>query len=218
MRLAIHIPIWKRPELTTRVLAYYQQFDAEIVVIGSEGDVSREMAGDHHYVEAPNEPLSAKFNAGMRYCRDLDVDGVLCVGSDDIITPALWKWVSEDEDDIRGVLDSYLVSMVEKKAYYWSGYEGPREGETVGAGRRLSRSLLDRLDWSPWRGDLDRGCDSGMSEKLRKLDVTVRAAHMAEAGAIACLKTNENLNLIDAHDNLTPVHFDRLMKEFRGWK
>jgi hypothetical protein len=52
--------------------------------------------------------------------------------------------------------------------YRYLGYpkDNPRYNETLGAGRVLSKRLLENLNYNPWKDGLSKGLDGSMWEKL----------------------------------------------------
>lgn len=206
-KLCLVIPIWQRPALTNHLLTYYHALfvpgiDLEIVVVGSEGDVSRRIARGLNYLEVENEPLDAKYDAGIEFCRRFDPDAVCLVGSDDFITEPYFSWGMEQlhtKYDMVGLLDFYLVDIPTSRVFYWGGYHGSRAGETIAAGRMYSRRLLDRLDWKPYLGPEGHvGCQRDDERALAHvLDVkgAIRAINMAHIGCqYWAVKTGNEFN------------------------
>ncbi len=155
-------------------------------------------------MHADNEPLGAKWNAGMDSLRALDVDGVLVLGSDDLINEGLlsaWRTELKAGTPLAGLLDLFVVRRGDSRALYWPGYpEGPRFGETVGAGRLLSAELLDRVDWRPWPDEVNRRLDGAMMTRLRRVapDLVARERRvgMQEIGAVLVdVKTDPDVDM-----------------------
>lgn len=205
--IAILIAFHKRPDVTRVVMRHYQRLadkrgDLYLVAVGSEGEESRKLAEENGwlYVEAPNSPLSDKLSAGLAKCRELKPDGVLCMGSDDLVTET---WIDECADldprlpqSVIGLLDMYLVRRGTWEAVHWRGYEGRREGETVGAHRFFPASALDALGWKLWPAGLERNLDAGLTARLAENDIEVIGTTM-EAAKCAAIG-------ISGVENLTP--------------
>lgn len=107
-------------------------------------------------IEAPNSPLSQKWNAGIAYAWIFKPDAVVLVGSDDLLNAAYFEYAAALPET---VLYSELSSL-----YFYDLASGqcafvPRF--RVHPGRMFRRELLDRCRWRPYRGDLDRNVDSG---------------------------------------------------------
>jgi hypothetical protein len=171
VRIGLLIPVWQRHELARIVLAHYAKLKvngAEIVsvVVGSEGDASRALADEVGalYVEAPNEPLSDKHNAGVHAMKGLHVDCFVNCGSDDLINAAYFEAVShliaEDCDylALRGLW--YYDAATKRLVYQHRGFPG--------AGTMLSAHILGLVDWNPWPSGLDRYLDGGLINRCRQ--------------------------------------------------
>jgi glycosyltransferase involved in cell wall biosynthesis len=240
-KIVILTCVWKRPELTKVVLSYYEhlkrelagKINLELLAVGSEGDISRNLCQElgFDYLEYPNEPLSGKWEYGLNRCSDYDPDAVIIVGSDDIISQNLIEFYAGQIQEglvFCGLKDGYFLDMINQKLYWWVGYgdkvDYKRVGETIGMGRCLSRTLLDKLGFSIWKGlDINRSLDRAMTTRLRELGLQfseyynsviaqvegkiIRIGHcgfrMADIGACAID--------IKFSDNVTPVerYFER---------
>lgn len=216
------LPVWKRQHIAKLALKWYEQQDCEIVVVGSEGLESRSLAIGHHYVEAENYPLDAKYDAGFLYCQQFEPDAVTLIGSDDFITEDYFEWAKEqimlDGCDITGFLDFYIASMPHKRIYYWGGYtrskliDEDRTGDSIGAGRVYSKRALDSVGWKPFLTngeyldtfqDDERAINNFKTPKCRFIN-------MANIGCrYWALKTNDEINttkaFFDNYDNLVNV-------------
>lgn len=150
------IPIWGRRHISQQAIDWYKSQGHEIVVVGSEGEISKSLAHDVFYVEAPNHPLDAKFDIGIEFCKRFAPDMVSLVGSDDFITADYFRWAKtkiRSGFDLVGFLDFYLTDFKLNKIYYWGGYNGKRRGESIGAGRIFSKKILDAVEWKPFLTD-----------------------------------------------------------------
>lgn len=180
-RIGVLTCLWGRHALSDQVLHRYavvregvaEHVDLELFAVGSEGDASEALAvrNGWHYVEHPNRPLGAKWNAGLRAMRPYNLDAVLIVGSDD--------WVSENVFlhygtllragfVMIGLLDLHVLDLHTLRLLYWPGYppESERAGETLGLARCLHRGLLDRLDWALWDDTREYVLDRNMTQRL----------------------------------------------------
>lgn len=188
-RLVLLTCVWQRPALTEIVLDYYQRLQTRLaahlelilVAVGSEGPVSRQRCTrfGFHYHEHPNQPLSAKWEQGLRHCRQHQADGVVIVGSDDLLSEALLRGYGALL--AQGVLfcgfpDGVFFDLCEPSgSVHWHGYGGSshehgmpwRLNETIGMGRLLARPLLDWLDYSLWAGEgIDKSLDARAKERV----------------------------------------------------
>ncbi|VXD14067.1 hypothetical protein PL8927_270242 [Planktothrix serta PCC 8927] len=240
-KIIIYTCVWGRPELTRIVLSYYAhlkkelsgKIHLELLAVGSEGDASRKLCEEcgFDYLEYPNQPLSSKWEYGLNQCANYDPDGVIIVGSDDIVSQNLIEFYDRQLKDnlvFCGLQDAYFFDVNNQNLVWWTGYSGKKDpvrvGETIGMGRCLSRTLLDKLEFSIWKGlDINSSLDGAMTRKLEQLglqlleydncvaayvgDKQLKIGHcgfrMADIGACAID--------IKFSDNITPVerYFER---------
>ncbi|WP_413166730.1 tetratricopeptide repeat protein [Capilliphycus salinus ALCB114379] len=237
-KIVIYTCVWRRPELTRIVLSYYShlkkelsgKIQLELLAVGSEGNVSRKLCEDcgFDYIEYANKPLSAKWEHGINRCADYDPDGVIIVGSDDLISQNLIEFYDSQLKNnmvFCGLKDGYFFDVSKENLILWTGYnvvaDPTRVGETIGMGRCLSRILLDKLGFSIWKGlDINQGLDGAMTQTLFQLGLQmldynncvvanvdnheVKIGHcgfeMAEIGGCAVdLKFAENLTTFDRY-------------------
>lgn len=240
-KIIIYTCVWGRPELTRIVLSYYAhlkkelsgKIHLELLAVGSEGDASRKLCEQcgFDYLEYPNQPLSSKWEYGLNQCANYDPDGVIIVGSDDIVSQNLIEFYDRQLKDnlvFCGLQDAYFFDVNNQNLVWWTGYSGKKDparvGETIGMGRCLSRTVLDKLEFSIWKGlDINSSLDGAMTRKLEQLglqlleydncvaayvgDKQLKIGHcgfrMADIGACAID--------IKFSDNVTPVerYFER---------
>lgn len=178
MKIAIVTGVWQRPQIFelfakgVHELEKIEGIELLTIVAGSEGELSKNMVEKHsfHYIEIPNQPLATKMNATILKAKEFNVNYVLCLGSDDIIHPDLMlKYIEQMEKgvDFIGVLDFYFLETTTKKCLYWGGYrDSRRKNHTCGAGRILSKNLLNKWNWTVWKNKHSHILDSSMQEKL----------------------------------------------------
>lgn len=179
-RIGVVSAMWQRLELTDLVFSHIADMKTALapfmellpVVAGSEGEESRAVAEKNgfSYIETENLPLGAKWNAALSLLRDQDVDGVVILGSDDLLNDRFFHVLKEslEEGYLLAGLDTFFVLESRSgRLMEWLGYLPPREGESIGAGRFLHRELLERLNWHLWEDGLNAGLDASMWRLLR---------------------------------------------------
>lgn len=164
------IAIYKRHDLTKIVLDYYRKlskkYGFKIVVAGSEGQISEELAKGLIYIEVPNEPLTEKNNAMMLKAKSFKPDAVVLLGSDDLICENIIQWYySLDTEKVMGFSDIYFYSTQHKITSYL------HLDKHFGAGRYYPKSVLEKCNYKAWRGKLNKGCDNNSEKYLRSLEV-----------------------------------------------
>lgn len=152
---------YKREELLNYVINHLSSLGEllKIIVVGSNNTEKEivekyELCEYHNY---ENLPLSNKWNKGVLEARKHNPDAILIMGSDDIVSKEYLnygKYLLSKNYDFIGcrswftllkdgdtVIDNALV-----------GYRNNRRGnEPIGAGRIISKKILDKLDWNLYK-------------------------------------------------------------------
>lgn len=211
LKLGLLTCLWQRHALTEIVLGHYAALreslapilQLEPLAVGSEGQTTRSIAERHgfRYLEHANQPLGAKWNAGLRAFRQTELDALLIVGSDDLLDrPLLEHFAGLLRDGARfiGLRDMYFFDQPSRRLLHWPGYVGPREGETTGLGRCIHRHYLEATDWHLWDDTLTSGLDRSMMTHLAP-HMTGREAHHhildARAAGFAPIDVKTAVNL-----------------------
>jgi len=226
MKLVIITGVWQRPEVfemfarATKKLKH-EDVEIKVVVAGSEGKKTEKAVTSHgfYYMEVPNQPLAEKMNATVEGAKQLEADYVLCVGSDDIITQELLDIYVEQMKagvDFVGVLDWYFFDTVSKRFAYWGGYrEQWRKGHTCGAGRLLSKRLLEQWGWAIWENRHSTILDTSMQQKLEKTKHKSYIFSLKEKGVLAFdIKSATNMTPFQLWDNTKYINDSTIKKQF----
>lgn len=198
MTLGIVTACWKRPAVTAAVMQYYASivtsglFLVRVAAVSPGGDTPRVEGWD--YVEHANSPLSDKWNAAMQRMKEHNPDAVMVVGSDDLASAGYIHAACAVLSDRVGIVLFEELCCIEVSTGRALFMRPPR----LGAGRLLSRAMLERLGWQPWPTGLERRLDGGMDTRMKSLrrvrprlrSVTLRAA---PGRLIVDLKTEENM-------------------------
>lgn len=205
MNITVVTGVWKRPEVFEMFAKGIKNLgvDVRVIVAGSEGDRSRNMVEAHgfDYIEIKNEPLAEKMNATTLSAKGSDY--VICMGSDDIISPELMqeylKHMKEGYDFI-GVTDFYFWDTVGQRALYWGGYrERYRKGVTAGAARCISARLMDEWNWMPWKVEHSKYLDNSMEGRITG---SKKILSLKELGLFALdIKSSTNMTPFALWDN-----------------
>lgn len=185
-RLGILTALWRRPEVSAPVLRHYAALAAQDHPPGVPSGIDLTLMAVRspedpdpcppvpgwHYAEAPNAPLSCKWNAGAGALHALPqngpngergLDAVMIVGSDDFVAPG---YMAAAADAIRGG-----ATLVRTEAVVFADAATGRAVRCrmarMGAGRVLAASVLDRLNWQPWPPGLGRRLDGAMDKRIR---------------------------------------------------
>jgi len=200
--------MWKRPEVFEIFAKHTKTLGIEVIVAGSEGKKSRNLAEKYgfHYIEIENDPLAAKMNATTLKAKELKYTHVICVGSDDLLSKELideYLTLMRKGYDYIGVTDFYFYELESGKAAYWGGYrDRNRIGHTAGAGRVISKTLLDEWDWMPWDDKDSKYLDNSMQNKLRSSIHPKTTFSLKGKGLLAVdIKSQVNMTPFELWDN-----------------
>lgn len=215
---------YKRPEITEKIIKIWQHvqsltseyFDFTNIVIDS-GESNFEVFKKNDkfkYFNYKNYPLSNKWNYGASLLKEIDFDYVIILGSDDFLDENLLisyhKKMIQNYEFI-GIKDLYFYDKIKDNLFYWPGYgkNSGRENETIGAGRCLSKSLIEKLSYSPWSDGLNSGLDASMQKKLNLIkELKIIKFYLSDINSFACdVKSNVNItNLKTYMKDLTKIN------------
>ncbi len=219
MKISMVTGVWKRPEVFEMFAkgVHNLNMDIEVIVAGSEGESSRKMVENHgfHYIEISNQPLAKKMNATTVKARELGSDYVICMGSDDIMSPELMQqfltYMNKGYDYI-GITDLYFYDTVTKKAAYWGGYRDARKGHCAGPCRVISKKLMNQWGWQPWRVGDDDMLDNSMQSRIRGRQ---KILSLKTLGCYALdIKSSTNMTPFELWDNTYYIDSKIIMREF----
>jgi len=200
----------------------FPEINFVVIVSGSEGVLSKHLVERYGflYIEKPNEPLAEKFNATTRAAKLVNPDYVLCLGSDDIIHPSLMKLYIKhmiQGYDFIGILDMYFWDAVSGKCLYWGGYrDARRKNHTAGAGRLISKRLMESWGWSPWENKHSKVLDNSMQEKLLRIPHSQALINIKNSNAFALdIKSDVNMTPFNQWDNSEFINPKIIQQQFQ---
>lgn len=162
MRLGVLTAVWKRPEITAFCLGHMTNRRitgltlVPIAAVSEDVDYGPIGWGQVHH---SNEPLGAKWNAGMKLMREREVDAVLIMGSDDIINDAALEFYRDSTPDFGSLGQMYVYDSASGACV--NLYRG-----CMGAGRFIMAPMLDKCDWAPWDPNKNRSIDKCVDASL----------------------------------------------------
>jgi hypothetical protein len=178
-RIVAVMPVSGRERLFGKtVQRLYQQADVEMLVVcigatREEEDVASVNGGFFLYEQEPYT-LGAKWQQGVNWARFWNPDAVMIVGSGNWFTNGWCKTLFPylDQYDVVGSEAMYALHFREKDKImiHWGGYHTSRKGDMLGAGRLLSRSILNRANWQIYDTSLNIGLDKSMTKILKGYD------------------------------------------------
>src|SRR5690554_2747550 len=161
MKTHVLTACWKRPEITRICFEGIKRLGLQATAaISEESYIPMCEEYGINWVMVPNNPLGAKWNAGLKEALKHEWDYLLILGSDDLISNDLIdKYLSHDGWDMIGVKDFYIYKDGKVKYFNY------RTNRTVGAGRMIKRTAIKGELWEPWR---NKGLDGSCSRKMEK--------------------------------------------------
>lgn len=220
MKISIITGVWKRPDIFKMFAkgVHNLNHDINVIVAGSEGAKSRKMVENEGfiYIEIANQPLATKMNATALKAKELDSDYTICMGSDDVLSPELFqhylKWMKKGYDFI-GIQDMYFYDVVSGKAQYWGGYrERNRFMHSAGAGRCISKHLMNKWQWLPWKVKHNDFLDNSMQGRING---TQKILNIKSLGVYALdIKSPTNMTPYKRWDNTADIDPEIIKKEF----
>lgn len=185
MTISVVIPVHgceNRRELAKRVLLYYETLEVEGIDIVAvpvfdvdESPLEEQIFGIPGPVACVDigTPLGAKFNCGIAYYKGMEViDGVMIVGSDDLVAPEVFERIRDDQPDYQEIRGVHFYNAATKNMILaWRSH--------CGAGKYFSKAFLDDCDWNPYEAELDHNVDRGPNRFIKKHHKrgVVQAAH-----------------------------------------
>lgn len=182
MKIAFVTAVWKRPDVfelfakgIDNIVKTIPDTEFKTFVAGSEGKTSEKMVKNKgfEYIEIPNQPLAAKHNSSVLEAKKWGPDYVICLGSDDILSPqTINKYLEilkeDPKVDFIGLSDFYFYDQPTNRASYWAGYLDHRKGDVCGAGILLSSRLLKMWGWKPWTNPDSNVLDNSIHSKISR--------------------------------------------------
>jgi len=183
VNIGIMTGAWKRKQLTKYynmhnkfLMDSFENHANVVSVLVDSNGYNRESSVEYgsQYYDFPNQPLSNKFNYAMSKFKHLGMDAVMIMGTDNFIDYNMFaEYIKTVRNgyDLIGALDSYIYDSLTGSMFHFIGYTNYRFGETLGAGRVLSKKVLQMLDYRPWNNGLSRGLDRSMWDKIKPLNI-----------------------------------------------
>lgn len=148
-------------------LALKGEVNIQIVCVRSPGDGLDECEAlrweSVHFVTAPNQPLSDKFNVGVRYARGDWTDALVFAGSDDFLS------VEYIREGVRFMRQGYQIAHTNGLFFYDTRQrQGFFTKATVGACSFVSAETLARCDYELFPSGRQKGVDQAFASRMRQ--------------------------------------------------
>ncbi len=147
---------------------------------------------DIHFIHRQNRPVTKKWNKGFDWLRTQDVDYVIIVGSDDIISNELMNNLITAMDKDYDLIGIHEIFFFGTYGLYRNKLYRLNKNKMLGVCKTIHRRILDRIDWKPFPLERNYGMD-GMVSRL--INPIVKSSCTVE-GLCCDIKTKESLNRI----------------------
>ena len=231
LKVAFVTGMWKRKEVF-RIFAEgiillqkkFPKIAIQCFIAGSEGKQSEELAKSYNfnYIEYPNQPLGKKFNAATQLAMRWQPDYYMMLGSDDLISPALFqKYIEQMQKKIDYIylIDSFFYDIRSKQTAYWGGYiQNWNKGHAAGIGRCLSAAVIQAMDGQPWLiGKYDNLLDTSMDIQLKKIKHSSYSISCGKSNCMALdIKSSVNMTPFKLWENTNYVTDKNLIEKHFG--
>lgn len=177
-RIVAVMPVSGREDLfplTIKRLKQQKDVDMTVVVVCDPDDF--ELAYDTKEADrvlvGEWNTLGQKWQDGIFEAALFDPDAIMIVGSGNWFTNGWAKTLFPylDDYDMVGSESMYVyqIRQNDQVMIHWGGYHtNSRKGDMLGAGRLLSRRILDKVDWQIYNTRLNSGLDRSIDRTLRR--------------------------------------------------
>ena len=179
----------------------------DVIVVGSEGEKSKAIADTYkfEYVEAKNNPLSDKMNKGIQACKDYD--GVIVIGSDNFVTPSIFKQYHEidcTKPEFYSINDIHLYSVHGKRLVTGLKEHFEKSDNPSGVARLYTKAALELVNYKPWNESRNSGLDLCAQHTLEIAGAEHKTLDY-KGHFILDVKQQENITTPEYVDNFTEV-------------
>lgn len=196
-KILIYLAVWKRPEITELCfmginrLRTHPDFDIQALAVISEDSMIPlcEKYGIR-WVKYKNEPLGEKKNFGLQKAKEFDFDYLMEIGSDDLI-------LNELLDDYKNYIGKSEFFGITDAAYINSETGECRRlisrSSTYGAGRMISRKVLESVNWKLWNDHITKGMDNNSVLGLQRKGVAYTKTKPLDFPCVIDVKSQQNI-------------------------
>ena len=173
-RIVCVIPIHDRKAITIETVKMLKRqsypFYKIILVGDTEAEEKIAKEADCHFVKFPNNPLSRKVQAGIDEARKFNPDALVISGSDDWLSykynETYIKYINDY--DIIGNKEWLVLRVLDDKNIELTkgNYNNNRE-DPIGAGRTITRGILDKMDWQIFNFEKNSSLDSTSFRQMK---------------------------------------------------
>ena len=198
IKILIYLALWRRPEITELCfkgierLKRHPDFDIQVLAVASEAEMLPlcEKYGVH-VVTHDNLPLGRKKNFGLKAAKSFEFDYLMEIGSDNLILSEL---LDEYKKDFIGLQDFFgIADIVFIDTESESCRRVTRKRNHYGAGRMMSRAMLETLDFKMWPDMSGVSLDTSSVHRLATAGFFYRQVSAGEVPLVVDIKSQENI-------------------------
>lgn len=175
MKICVLIAVWRRPEVFRICYQKLKELSPDycelmpVFILSAEDpdfEVNQWICRRDNYIVYKNFPLGEKMNAGISYCKTLEWDWFMGLGSDNVLHPSLFDLYRDEfeRQEFFGINDVFFCDMNSRRAVLQSNYVSDRF-MPVGAGRCIRRDLIQDVP-SLFRDEWNWGMDGASAWTL----------------------------------------------------
>ena len=159
LHISVVIPIYGREELAKRVILYYETLEVQgvnltVIPVLDLGSGDGERMGKGRIIN-DSPVLGKKFNTGISWSKLIaDFDGVMIVGSDDLISPYIFNELAKQEPHYMEIGGCHFFESQTGRMRFIHAFN-------CGAGKYFSKEFLDRCYWQPYDDTANINVDRG---------------------------------------------------------
>jgi hypothetical protein len=200
-KLVIVSCIYKRMDISTFCIkrwSEYKHIHKIIVVYSLDEDFQRiKDLPNVHFVKHANNPLSLKYQKGVSEAKQFNADAIMILGSDDIVSQ---EYIDKAHDCLnKGYqfigIKSWLNSCFYKNNFIYTQttYRYRPLGDGIGAGRIISKYLLDKCRWNLYvfSRPANRGLDGASFRNIKAYITKGKSIFDIVQYPLLCTKSNK---------------------------
>lgn len=191
-RIALITWLYKRPEISRKVLEYYSKFPLVLIIaVGTESShLCEGLPVNYH--EMPNFPLGAKWNKAFQLTKEIECDYVLVVGSDDYLCANTMNfYLNEANLDYYRFADLFVTNEDLSESYYVTKISN------CGAGFLFRKEMLIDCNYTPVPNHIKQGLDRNMFDVLLKNKSGQDISTALNGFKLIDVKSQDSMNRLD---------------------
>jgi len=197
INLMVYFAVWRRPEITELCLMGIERmrshpaYSIQAFAVISEPEMIPLMNQyDIKWVMHENMPLGKKKNYGLKALNHFDFDYLMEIGSDDLVTDYLLNQYLEyfGKYDFFGISDCLYIESETGECR-----RQLTNASTYGAGRVISRKVLEMIDWTLWPDNISRGMDNASIRNIKQFGIEFHKVKPGICPGLIDIKSPENI-------------------------